>query len=315
MLTNEQIYKNRDAEATSEVSVLLELKYFDEQFLYYGTAYAENGRVKYRIHDNAEAMYRFVTYSAEQNRYPTEIRTYVKMEKVPSGMERNVEEKIRLAFVEQLQKDYSPELFRLLERYGNIPANDDAFAMLEGLREALEYCYQEEQIVLFTGLVQEAFDEKILTNASRIKLQDWIDRRLAIIRECQTDTGRKRTFYGFMALEQDEWKLYANAEEINIRNKRYQKMTEGVLCTPVFSKVYWLDKVPQRSLKGWRDVFSAEIHEYMDDAYQNQVRMLHDIPGPIDRQRFGDDAQKVADRLTTLDERTLHYYENRWKLQ
>ena len=57
MLTNDDIYKSRDASASDLVAIMMELKYFDEQFLYYGLAYAEDGVIKYRLNASKKAFF------------------------------------------------------------------------------------------------------------------------------------------------------------------------------------------------------------------------------------------------------------------
>ena len=59
MLTNDEIYQSRDVSTAEMVAVMMELKYFDEQFLYYGLAYAEDGVIKYRLNDNPLPLCRF----------------------------------------------------------------------------------------------------------------------------------------------------------------------------------------------------------------------------------------------------------------
>ena len=59
MLENKDVYKSRDVTTTEMVAIMMELKYFDEQFMYYGCAYAKDGHVEYRINNDVSRLYRF----------------------------------------------------------------------------------------------------------------------------------------------------------------------------------------------------------------------------------------------------------------
>ena len=59
MLSNADIYKSRDVTTAETVAQMAQLKYFDEQYLYYGCAYLYEGTIKYRLHENAEKIAAF----------------------------------------------------------------------------------------------------------------------------------------------------------------------------------------------------------------------------------------------------------------
>ena len=84
MLTNDEIYQSRDVSTAEMVAVMMELKYFDEQFLYYGLAYAEDGVIKYRLNDNPLPLCRFWADCTQKGLYPTGLTQHVQLAKVPS---------------------------------------------------------------------------------------------------------------------------------------------------------------------------------------------------------------------------------------
>ncbi len=313
MISNEEIYKSRDVTTAEEVAQLMELKYFDEQFLYYGTAYAEEGRVKYRLNRNGMAIYDFLISSARRNVYPIGVETYVQLIRVPSGKEEILAAEVRENFVEKLKATYPKEIFQALNRLGHVPPTDQAKGMLQQWQEELELCYDPDEIQLYAEVVQEAFVRKLLCAESLEQLQRWAGRRQEQIRSNEHPIWReKRCIYGFLYRQNGNFLPYSNAEKQVALERRYTLQCKGVFCTPIFAKEYWIDTKPDQSMLLWRKQFEEEMRSRMTGTYLDRLQMLRDLETPVSSAYFRAQMGKidVARYPSTLP--VIRFYANQW---
>lgn len=313
--TASEIYHNRDAETAIEVSRLMELKYFDTQFLYYGVAYAEQGRVKYRLHDNAERMVRFVGQCAEKGLYPTEIRSRTTLKKAPSGHEQIVAEEARQEFVELLKQEYPVEFYRGLTGLGETVADNTAEERLREEQKKLEYCYDPDKIQLFQGLVQMAFEQKVLQPGALQEFRTWSRKRLEVIRDCTNIfRNRKKTFYGYRYLENGVWHSYCNGDLITAEKRRYEAMVQGMVCTPMAAKDYWLDSCPDKKIPLWKAEAEAYFNTLMDEAYLACLLDLRNMHNHVDAEKLAELIHRMEQQNAHQAVRTLRYYQNCWNV-
>ena len=199
MLTNKDIYKSRDTTVSELVAQMMELKYFDEQFMYYATAYVENDVIKYRLNRSASAMYDFWANSMERHIYPTGVKRHVQLLKVPSGKEEEKAMEVRDTFIIKLQKMFPKELFQMLAALGAVPPTDGAKDLLEQWQDELELCYEEDQICLYAEASKEAYNRKILTDETWEKIKQWVkSRQEQISRNQNVIWNNKKYIYGYL---------------------------------------------------------------------------------------------------------------------
>lgn len=313
MLTNDDIYKSRDASTSDLVAIMMELKYFDEQFLYYGLAYAEDGVIKYRLNAKPLPICQFQTACLQKGLFPTNITTHVELAKVPSGQEEAVAAQVREAFLTKLKASYPKALFQALVDLGSICATDAAQAILSPWQAELELCFAADEIALFNGLCQMAYAAKLLTAPVYQTYAAWAAKRTAQIQNCENVIWRdKRYFYGFLYWQDGQRRLYSNAELPIVMDHAYALKAQGIPCTPIHSKHYWFDAQSQWSIRQWREYFEADLQTLADDAYCQRFFALRALPSPISPQQFADACTAVDTTLYPQAAKTLGYYRERW---
>lgn len=313
MLTNDDIYRSRDVSASELVAIMTELKYFDEQFLYYGLAYAEDGVIKYRLNAKAQPIYAFQAACVQKGLYPTVITKHVELTKVPSGQEELVAAQVRETFLDKLKNSYPKSLFQALIDLGALPASDAAQAILSPWQEDLELCYQADVIALFSGLCQMAYAAKLLTPSVYQTYAAWADQRIEQIQNCENVIWHdKRFFYGFLYWQNHQQHVYSNAELFIVQEHAYDLMAQGLPCTPIFSKHYWFDAQNAWSIRQWRERFEADLMTWENADYCQRFHALRSLPPPIPPQQFADICAAVDTAHYPLAAKTLNYYQERW---
>lgn len=310
---NSEIYKNRDATTTSLVAIMAELKYFDEQFLYYGTAYAEDGKIKYRMNENALPIYQFFAHASERKLYPIPVVNYIQMRKVPSGKESEIAAEVRKQFVERLEEDYPKELFQILLRFGNTISSDRALPIFLDWQEELLFCFHADSIQLFSGAIQWAFDAKLLRLESFNKLMAWCDERKEQIQHSTNVIWRdKRFYYGFLYWKDEHLEAYSNAELSIVMEHLCALMIDGIYCTPIFEKYYWFDSNPSWNIKKWRIQFEQDMKQQMNEKYFYWIKKILAVPAVIDAQLFQNSVDKIDGDKYPLAVKALLFYGSKW---
>lgn len=311
---NHKDSKVRDEACAGMVAVLMELKYFDEQFVYYATAYVENNKIKYRMHDKAEKMYRFFEKSTQKNLYPTEVIRYVEYKKVPSGKENDVAVEVQASVVEYMKEIYPKELFYLLRKTGAVSASNNAYPILLQWQDNLELCFEEDQITLFVGAVKMAYRAKMIDTVILQQFLDWADDKIAqIVGHTNLKWRKPYQMHGFLYWENGKLKSYVNALWYKVAERQYALLADKLLCTPIFSKTYWLDSIPTRDLLKWRDTFEKEISVLMNDTYCDYLHQIWNLPSTVDRDWY----QKLYSGIDVSQypkaKKVLDYYGNIWR--
>lgn len=313
MLRNDDIYCSRDASVSQLVAIMMELKYFDQQFLYYGMAYVCDGIIQYRLNENPLPIYQFYAQSAQQGLCPTGITTHVQLIKVPSGHEAATAAKVRDAFITQLKADYPKALFQALEQLNTIAATDIAWETLNEWHDQLELCFDADQIQLFLGLCQMAYEAKILTHTAYTTLKSWAQQRAAQIANCENVIWRdKRYFYGFLYWKNDEKRIYCNTYLPIVMDRAYQLKAQGVSCTPILSKHYWFDAQKSWSIMNWRSKFEADLWQLFDANYLSRFQAIRTLSTPIQPQTFAAAFSALDTARFAEASKVLNYYRNRW---
>ena len=313
MLTNDEIYQSRDVSTAEMVAVMMELKYFDEQFLYYGLAYAEDGVIKYRLNDNPLPLCRFWADCTQKGLYPTGLTQHVQLAKVPSGQEAIIAAQVRQTFVDKLKGLYPKSLFQALTLLGQTAATNAAQDLLDLWQDELELCFIPERISCFAGLCQMAYEAKLLTEPVFQALSQWSRQRSEQIHNCENVIWHdKRYFYGFMYWQGGQAHIYSNAELPLVLSHAYSLQATGLPCTPMRRKYYWFDAHPSWSIAAWREQFETDLLHLYDADYLQRFQALRALPPALSPRRFAAACSSVDTTIYPQAAQVLGYYQNRW---
>ncbi len=303
----------KDADCAGMVAIMMELKYFDQQFVYYGTTYVENNIIKYRIHDKAEKMYRFFENSMQKHLYPLEVVRYVQYRKVPSGKETEIAAEVQKSLAQYLKDCYPKELYYLLQRVGAIHATNDAQTMLQLWQDQLELCFEGDQINLFAGAVKLAFQSKLIDNQTYLAYLEWIEDKLTqIVSHTNVRWRKSCSMHGFIYWEYGKQQVYTNALWQKAMERQHEVRANQLRCTPIFSKTYWMDSVPTWDLTKWRSKFEEDIAALMDENYLNRLQQIWSLPAVVDAALFQRLSQNVNVEQYPAAKKVIQYYGLLW---
>lgn len=304
----------KDENCAGMVAIMMELKYFDEQFVYYGTAYVENNVIKYRIHDKAEKMYQFFEKSAQKSLYPLGIVRYVQYKKVPSGKENEVASEVQASLVEYLKQIYPKELFYLVQKVGETKANNNAQDILQSWQDKLELCFEEDQINLFAGAVKMAYQAKLIDDKVFQQFMEWVENKVTqIISHTNSKWRKPYKMHGFIYWENGKLKIYVNALWQKAAERFYEIKASKLFCTPIFSKTYWLDSMPAWDLTKWRSKFEKDLTLLMDDEYCAYLKQIWSLPAVANKELYQQLSQRIDIEQYPEAKKVLDYYAAVWK--
>ena len=312
-IANHRGSRMKDEDCAGIVAILMELKYFDEQFVYYGTSYVENGVIKYRMHDKAEKIYRFYENSVQYHLYPLEIVRFVQYKKVPSGKENEIAVEVQADFAKHLKEIYPKQLFRMIQLAGATKASDAARPILKDWQDALELCFVEDKINLFAGAVQMVYQAKQLTDETFKQMINWVDdKHTQIISHTNSRWRKPCKMHGFLYQEYGKQQVYVNALWHKAVERQHEIKAKGLVCTPIFSKEYWMDSMPGWDLTKWRGKFEEDIKTLMDESYFEHLAQLWNLPSVVDNAQFQQQCECIDLEAYPAAKKVIDYYGAIW---
>lgn len=315
MLSNEDVYKSRDVSTAEMVAEMVALNYFDEQITYYGCAYIKKGRIEYRINENVNKIYEFWKNSEKRGCYTTNVLRHIEFVKIPSGKKEEKTRVVQKNFVDRMKEIYPKELFLVLSTLGSVRADDRATNIFYKWKDELELCYDEDQIRLVEGVLQYAFKAKLLTIETTNVIKVWIEERLEIISNCENTIWQdERWFFGFLFIDNGVIKPYVNAEECIVLERQFNKMAQGIRCTPIFKKKYWVDSNKNKPLREWRNLFEYEMTSLMDSRYMNILEKIWSFPSVISSVEFEKMSEKIDFEKYPASKSVINFYKVMWQV-
>ena len=254
----------RDLNCGNDVAMMDKLGRFDREFIVYGCAFWQNGEPFYLVSSRASTLDVFLRQGSARLLYPTSITTALSACAIPAGAQSELARNAKLSLAHTLAHMYRPPFWQFLKQLTALPASDSAVPLLDVRLKQLSGCIRPEPLHLFHGLLDMALAQKTLT---LITYQSYCARLTKQLRQMEDDPVIKsvfqRTFSGFgYQLPGERWQYFYDGEPAAVCAKQRQYFSQGLVVTPILSKVYWFDgqsavqSIAQRfaqALTGWLD--------------------------------------------------------------
>lgn len=279
---------SRDMCCIAAVGDMATMGRFDEEFHIYGCAYLEKGDITYRISPSAADIYQFVAKGAYTNHYPTRVHSYIASCPVPTGMKTDIERRVKLHLARQLQANYSQRFFQELQRFGQLPADNQGEFIVKALREQIDGHFEELECQLLEGTMQIVYEAKHLQKESRADIQQWLKKT----RKQMEDTpiiqrGLSRTFYGFCYQnKQNVIKTSVNAQVVPIWEQREKLQRKGYMTGPILCEMQWFEGAAD--IAEGKNAFRKTLQTLQNKDYFAYLQALKALPSVIDAEAFQD---------------------------
>ena len=242
-----------------------------------------------------------------------EIVRFVQYRKVPSGKENEIAAEVQADFAEHLKQIYPKQLFQAIQKLGAIKAENTAKPIIEVWQDSLELCFVEDKINLFAGAVQMVYQAKQITDATFRQMMDWVeDKHAQIVSHTNVRWRKPCKMHGFLYQEYGKQQVYVNALWHKAVERQHEIKTKGLVCTPIFSKEYWMDSVPGWDLTKWRSKFEEDIKVLMDESYFERLQQLWNLPSVVDNVQFQQLCESIDLETYPAAKKVIDYYGTVW---
>lgn len=303
-----------NVEAARVVGRRAELGWFDVEFIMYGCAYLQNGKVYYRVSSQAEDIYLFTKKAAIENVFTSNVLKFTEKCSVPSGMRDLIANDVKKDLARQLKKMYPVEFFNILSDLAKRTESDVAATLLWEEAEQLEGIFIEEKINQYELLVQYAMYHHSINANTYQSIMKWIcEERKNMDENVVSKDFCEKTIYGFAYEKDEKIKYIDNVLQSYILEKAEQLEQEGYLITPILSHTYWYEQT--RRISEILNEFRSLLKDVYDSAYMEKIRMLRDIKVTSDIGTFHTLVNDTRLTYGNAAADTLTRYGNVWDVQ
>lgn len=302
----------RDERCAADVAYMASMGSFGEDFLMYGCAYLEHGKVTYRISPEASQLYLFQEKCAHQQLYPTTVTSFIHHTAVPGGMREQVAHQTKLLLAQQLREQYPHCFFEWLEPFTQTKANNSSFDLLADMAYAIDGYFDEGQLQLMEGTMELAYGAKVLNDSGYAELLQWLEKTR---RQMEADSVIQdvcsRTLYGFCYQDNaGNIKSSMNAQ----LEKAYEKHTSlelsGKLVGPVMQRTYWMKSFNDMNMV--REAFKGWLEGLQNENYFALLTKLKALPTVINQDAFAQALQQIEECGQAQAIADFKLYGRRW---
>lgn len=272
---------SRDAICSDRVGLIADSGSMEQELTVFGTCYLEEGQVKYRVSNDRREIYQFLVDASDMGVWPTPVESLTVRQLVPSGEEDSVLYAVKRALAKKLSAYYPPLYFDTMRSLVEAPATNDAWPLLEALRNHLEGRFEADGLLLYEMLVRDCVKQKSLDQAHKQRAWEWLAKnRDQMADDIVIKERNNRTFYGFVILSADgAVSTVYDIELERVIDKKIARERDGVLCGPILHKTFWF-KDNQR-LSTLRGCFDDWLRSVAVDVLKVILPKLHALPSAV----------------------------------
>jgi len=302
----------RDMEVAMDVSRMVELRRFEEEFAVYGCVFFENGERRFLVSGNEERIWEFENQQEYHNTYPFPMQKCSYKTTVPAGMEDVIIESLKIHLAKNLQQTYSKEFCSDFLSIAQIEPDNQAEVILLKLQEKIAGLYREEQLIAFESLMHNAYQGKHLTVASCKIFENWLQRERKEMENTPVVERRlRKVFYGLCYYRNGKIKNYCNGEKSRVYEKRESLMLQGYSVSSIFEKTYWHNG--ELSVQTIKELFVKELLAVFDDTYFLYLNDIKQIPAVVNKLKFTELENKYQTENNEI-KKVLKLYRLHWAI-
>ena len=156
----------RDLHCAMQVGEVSKLGGLETEFTVFGCGYMEDDKVKYRASSKQMEIYGFFQECSFKGIYPTSMMTKTYRKSVPPDLREEVAQGMKVQLASDIKKAYSSVYFENINLLSRLPAQNNAYLLLQKEIETAEGRFDEDQMLRIEGLAQLAYESKQLNQQS-----------------------------------------------------------------------------------------------------------------------------------------------------
>ena len=302
---------DHDRVCTQEVNQMYDLGCFAEQFVSYATACLIDKQGYYFVSDQAEHVYQFCQEKLRDDSYCLPVEKITRSALVQSGHRQDLRQQFKLEAAQTIRAENALSAVQTIASLASV-ANNVAAEVLERLQKSLNGCFDAEILQIFEGLLDEAFAARKVTPLTFWNFQKWLmEIKRDLAKDRITHDVHERIYSGFAFVQADgALGYYYNAVMAMTLERRCLMQCQKKLVTPIFQKRYCFRDTNQ--LNAITEDFKATLRKRLDANYLAILRLLHQLPGPVERDFFLSVYAQEESSANRLLRNTLNYYGTLW---
>ena len=261
----------------------------------YGSAYLQDGLVHYYLSSREESMKKFRNQACFEGIYHTPIKYFCKRYDLLEESEEEINQRFRKEAALKLEALYPKMLLEAAAELNQPISANNGFPILQAMTKVLENSFDLNQLGLFANLLEMLLQGRQINREAYLIMQQWLN---AEYEKNAVETIKygvyKRQYAGFAYEKPDGSRQYfIDALPYLAEEKQTLYLSQGYIVTPILTITYSADAFanPVES----RAVFKEELSRYLDDNYLALMRLFRRLPPSIDRDRYQQLAEQIAD--------------------
>lgn len=281
------ISSTRDEIMAEDVAAMAALGKFEKEFTVYGCAFWENNQVVFALSEKLGKIYEWMNSPVNADKFVTSMHRATIRSLVPAGMEEQLLKLVRQRLVTELQGCYSAEYFQSLERISTVMPTDQSAALLQSLCFTLDGVCNEEQLLLYRGLLERAYNRKVLLPETYYSLMEWIRWTQRDLDAFQRQMDQyEKTFYGFAYLNSSDQnvRVFLDGNKANAYEKLEKRRKDGYCVSNIVDKTWWYNN--QYSIVDAKKDCQSYFENLFDNTYIKALLEIGKMETPLRRDLF-----------------------------
>ena len=303
--------QDANIQAAQMAGAMVEMGRYAQEFTVFGSTFWREGERFYLVSSEADKIVE-ARLREDMGSLATPINGWTISLLVPSGCAEEVGRTVRQMAAKRMAENYPPAYFKLAAQLAETVPNALAEPLLAQWQEELEGLFAKEQLALFAGALELAWQRGNVTAVGRQKFDQWLKRQRQDMVE---DAGRMdrfgQIFYGGAYQKDDgQWAYFANA----VKNAAYRQLErcreQGHLTSTLLDYCCWYNY--DYPLRQARADFLAHLQRVMDETYQARLMALTKLAPPRSPAAFAQALAEAAHKLPQPSLRALRRLGRQW---
>lgn len=305
---------SRDEYCAQRIGFIAEMGCMEEEIIVFGCCYLEQGKVKYRVSDNKDEIYQFLLNASNLGVFPTPVHELTVRQLIPTDGKDEVLYQVKRKLAQKLKTLYPAEYFAQMKMFVEQEPNNEAWPLLEQLREDMEGLFEADELHLYEMLVRQCCQKKLLDDKHKQQAWDWLEKnRNQMEDDIVVKEKNERTFYGILYLKTDgSYGSKINLELERVLQEKIALEHDGVLVSPVLRKTFWYRE--SQELSGLRGKFTDWLKALAGERLKVLLEQLQAFAPAVDAVAYQQMMEQAA-QLPQESQYAMQWYSKVWNVK
>lgn len=284
--------------------------YCEEEFMFYGINYWQDGQIKQMISENDDEICAFLLQHKSDNLIASPIEHILIRDKFAQEERAERINDMMNRLGEKLNKCYPMEYFAVLNQVAQVENNGKAFDLLKNYQKELTDTANESAREGLLSLAEIALSAKTLTKEQYESFLPWVNKGKTTKAKAEDEIYRR--FSGFAYInEKGEKKIYVNGCLSMVLKQWQQLIAKGLLVGGIMTKAFLLSTAENNDLQSYRSGFAALLEQIANERYFAVLRDIKALPAITESCFIFNDGDKT---FTEKAKESLTFYQHLWNL-